>query len=117
MPVVTLLGLVGNTLAILVLHSPGVDMKVLDSQGGNMVQVALKHLDSNNRNVEARLRMISKHPTIKTLLNVRNQKGDTPAIQLLKKKKFSLVNILLDSPDLDLDVEDSRGRNLETIAR
>ena len=31
MPVVTLLGLVGNTLAILVLHSPGVDMKVCSS--------------------------------------------------------------------------------------
>ena len=29
MPLVTLLGLLGNTLAILVLHSPGVDMKVL----------------------------------------------------------------------------------------
>ena len=28
MPMVTLLGLVGNILAILVLHSPGVDMKV-----------------------------------------------------------------------------------------
>ena len=31
MPLVTLLGLVGNTLAILVLHSPGVDMKVCSS--------------------------------------------------------------------------------------
>ena len=30
MPMVTLLGLVGNTLAILVLHSPGVDMKVFN---------------------------------------------------------------------------------------
>ena len=28
MPVVTMLGLVGNSLSILVLHTPGVDMKV-----------------------------------------------------------------------------------------
>ena len=32
MPVVTLLGLVGNSLSILVLHTPGVDMKVSAAQ-------------------------------------------------------------------------------------
>ena len=34
LPLITLLGLVGNCLSIMVLHSPGVDMKVLNKDGG-----------------------------------------------------------------------------------
>ena len=34
LPLITLLGLVGNCLSIMVLHSPGVDMKVRNKDGG-----------------------------------------------------------------------------------
>ena len=60
---------------------------------------------------------LSKHPVVKTMLNLKNKEGDPPIIQLLKQQRFDLVNILLESPEIDLNVCDSAGQDVETIAR
>ena len=62
-------------------------------------------------------RVFSEHSTARKMLNTKNEEGDPPVIQLLKHRRLDLVNVLLESPEIDLDVCDSTGKNVETIAR
>ena len=50
-PVVTILGMVGNILSIIVLHSPGIDMKVRVTGFLNF-RATKKHLKTNIFNLE-----------------------------------------------------------------
>ena len=58
-----------------------------------------------------------QHLAVGRMLNTKNKDGDPPIIQLLKHGRVDLVNALLESPKIDLDVRDSYGKKLETIAR
>ena len=91
----------------------------VNSDGRSVVQVAVDHWITYRitEGVEDCLRLFSEHLAVRRMLNNKNKDGDTPIIQLLKHGRLDLVNVLLESPEIDLDVRDSNGNNLETIAR
>ena len=49
--------------------------------------------------------------------NIKNRDGDTPVMHSIKLKRIEKAKILLDTPSVDLNVTDARGRHLEDIAR
>ena len=99
------------------LKFPGLSLHLVD--GKNIVQFAIDRwiAEAETQGVEKCLRVFSEHPEVREMLNTKNQEGDPPVIKLLKDRRLDLVNILLESPEIDLDVRDSAGKNLETIAR
>ena len=101
------------------LQHPDLNLDLVNSEGRTVVQVAVDHLIDGGlpEGVELCLKQFSEHLPVRRMLNVKNKDGDPPIIQLLKHGRVDLVNILLESPDIDLDVCDSAGRKLETIAR
>ena len=94
-------------------------LDLVDSKGRSVVQVAVDHwiAEGITEGVEECLRQFSEHLAVRRMLNSKNKDGDTPIIQLLKHGRVDLVNVLLESPEIDLDVRDSAGKNLEAIAR
>ena len=104
------------------LQFPGLDLDFVDHEGRNIVQVVVDSWTNVGSQVcgeavEKCLQELSKHPVVKTMLNMKNKEGDPPIIQLLKHQKLDLVNILLESPEIDLNIRDSAGQDLETIAK
>ena len=79
------------------------DVAVETNDGENVLELVLR--DNWDRYnwfyLDWMWKLLSKHPVICCIiLNVRNKEG-----------------VLLESPEIDLDVRDSAGKNLETIAR
>ena len=103
------------------LQHPALILDLVDSEGRSIIQVAVDHwiAEEITEGVEKCLRKFSEHLTARRMLNMntKNKDGDTPIIQLLKHGRLDLVNGLLESPEIDLDVRDSAWKNLETIAR
>ena len=88
-------------------------------EGMNIVQFAVNRwiVEGFTEGVELCLRQFSEHHTTRGMVNTKNKDGDPPIIELLKHGRVDLVNILLESPVIDLGVRDAAGKNLETIAR
>ena len=101
------------------LQHPALILDLVDSEGRSIIQVAVDHwiAEGITEGVEKCLRQFSEHPELIRMLHTKNKDGDPPIIQLLKHGRVDLVNALLESPEIDLDVRDSAGKNLETIAR
>ena len=98
---------------------PGLNLELMNAEGTNIVQFAVNHwiVEGFTEGVELCLRQFSEHPSTRKMLNTKNNDGDPPIIELLKYGRVDLVNILLESPVIDLGVRDTAGKNLETIAR
>ena len=109
-----------NIACFLLQHSDLSLRDLLDAEDRSVVQFAVDHWIAEGggvEGVEECLQVFREHPTVRRMLNTKNKEGDPPVIQLLKHGRVGLVNILLESPDIDLDLCDSAGENLETIAR
>ena len=106
-------------IADFILKHPDLSLDLVDSEGRGIVQFAVDNWIAygGTEGVEECLRLFSELPPTRRMLNTKNEEGDPPVIQLLKHRRLDLVNVLLESPEIDLDVRDSAGKNLESIAR
>ena len=109
-------------LSILLKHLlpfPEESLDLVDHAGMDITQFAVDHWigEGETEGVEECLRLFIEHPAVRRLLNTKNKDGDPLVISLLKQGRVDLVNVLLESSEIDLDVRDSAGKSLETIAR
>ena len=90
----------------LLLQHPGIEF--LDSEDRNIVQFAIEKwiADRKTEGFKECLRAFNENPTVRRMLNTKNKEGNPPTIQLLRHGRVDLVNILLESPNIDLDVRD-----------
>ena len=98
----------------LLLDVPNIDVNIVDNDGVSAVHWAM----SKNYNIKG-LKLLLKHRglTALTLNHKDKDKGATPVMWAVRKKRLEVLALLAADPRVDLDTTDKEGRSLEDIAR
>ena len=101
----------------ILLSVPTIDINLENSEGEGIAQIAVEWI--GERRVGERLKclkLLSKDPRVDW--NVMNKEdSDVTIIYALRREKIDMVEILMKTPGVNLDVKDRNGQTLVQIAR